>query len=100
MVVLIICLRMKRKFKIDVSIPDFEKMSDEEFMSALRVYEAKLSEKSEEESNGVITGPLVPRGAHIGKSIIPITSVIDYKEAAYEYFLSVRARKIIHVDNN
>ena len=37
---------MKRKFKIDVSLPDFEKMSDEEFMSELRVYEAKLSEKS------------------------------------------------------
>ena len=87
---------MKRKFKIDVSLPDFEKMSDEEFMSELRVYEAKLSEKSEEESNGVITGPLVPRGAHLEKSIITRNSVIDYKESAYEYFLSVRARKIIH----
>lgn len=92
--------KQRRKFITEFDeVPDFEKMSDEQFMSELRVYEAKLSEKydNEKSSTGTFTGPLVPRGAHIVKSVaMPKHTAVDYKESAYEYFLSVRARKIIH----
>ena len=44
-------MRRKQLFKTDAkNIPDFENMTDEKFMSELRVYSAKLAEEQEEES--------------------------------------------------
>lgn len=86
-------MRRKQLFKTDAkNVPDFENMTDEKFMSELRVYSAKLAEEQEDGVNMSLT---IPKTAVVDNTLPVANNITDVKEAAYEYFLSVRARKIV-----
>ena len=89
---------MKRVFLKGLNAPKFDNMTDEQFFSALRVYSAKLDEESKTEYNTVNTSISVPRSAGLNNDLqLPSCNKIeDIKESAYEYFLAVRARKIVY----
>jgi hypothetical protein len=89
---------MKRTFLPLFDTPNFESMHHDQFMSALRVYSAKLNEEREENKDNEVSSLGIPRSANLSNDSVlaGINNATDIKESAYEYFLSVRARKIIY----
>ena len=90
---------MKRKFKLSFEIPDFRNKTHEEFMSDFRVFSAIVEEEHEKTGDADNTSFSIPGNTNVSKQLALVCSsnkAADTNESERDYFLAIKARKIVH----